>query len=116
MFYKNIRKVINFRSRQPFLDPSANKGDIIDAGEQLMLSITGTIKKEKTMDEKFLADYYKKLGGKSAVRPESLGPTLDATVKHQERVYHTVQFGAEMIYHLNNGDGKCRMGCAYLCK
>ena len=35
-----------------FLNPSANKGDIIDAGEQLMLSITGATKKEKTMDEK----------------------------------------------------------------
>ena len=37
-----------------FLNPSANKGDIIDAGEQLMLSITGATKKEKTMDEKWL--------------------------------------------------------------
>ena len=57
-----------------FWDPSANKGDIIDAGEQLMLSITGATKKEKVMDEKRLADYYKKLGGKSAVKPESLDP------------------------------------------
>ena len=47
-----------------------------------MLSITGAIKKEKTMDEKCLADYYKKLGGKSAVKLESLGPTLGATAKH----------------------------------
>ena len=74
-----------------FLDPSANKGDIIDAGEQLMLSITGATKKEKTMDEKRLADYYKKLGGKSAVKPESLGPTSDATAQYSERVYNTVQ-------------------------
>ena len=57
-----------------FSDLSANKGDIIDAGEQLMLSITGATKKEKVMDEKRLADYYKKLGGKSAVKPESLDP------------------------------------------
>ena len=74
-----------------FLHPSANKGDIIDIGERLMLSITGATKKEKTMDEKRLADCYKKLGGKSAVKPESLGPTSDATVKHSERVCHTVQ-------------------------
>ena len=31
------------------------------------------------------------LGGKSAVKPESLGPTSDATGKHSERVYHTLQ-------------------------
>ena len=66
-----------------FLDP-ANKGDIIDAGEQLMLSITRATKKEKTMDEKRLADYYKKLGGKSAVKPELLGTISDATAKHSE--------------------------------
>ena len=47
-----------------------------------MLSITGAIKKEETMDAKCLANYYKKPGGKSAVKPESLGPTLDATAKH----------------------------------
>ena len=55
------------------LDPSANKGNIKDAGEQLMLSITGATKKEKVMDEKHLASYYKKLGGKSAVKPEPFG-------------------------------------------
>ena len=74
-----------------FSDPSANKGDILNTGEQLMLSITGASKKEKTMDEKRLADYYKKLRGKSAVKFESLGPTSDATAKHSERVYHTGQ-------------------------
>ena len=36
-----------------FLDP-------YNAGEQLMLSITGATKKERTMGEKHLADYYKK--------------------------------------------------------
>ena len=46
-----------------------------------MLSITGATKKEKVMDEKRLADYYKKLGGKSAVKPGSFGPTSDATAK-----------------------------------
>ena len=56
-----------------------------------MLDVTGATKKEKTMDEKHLATYYKKLGGKSAVKPESLGPTSYATGKHSERVYHTVQ-------------------------
>ena len=55
------------------------------------------------------SDYYSKLGGKSAVKPESLGPTSDATAKHSERVYDMTLFkvGAEMIYHLNNEDGKC---------
>ena len=65
-----------------YLDPSANKGNIIDAGEQLILSITEATKKEKTMDEKRLANYYEKLGGKSAVKPDSLEPTSDATAKH----------------------------------
>ena len=36
-----------------FLDPD-------NAGEQFMLSITGATKKERTMGEKHLADYYKK--------------------------------------------------------
>ena len=55
------------------------------------------------------SDYYSKLGGKSAVKPESLGPTSDATAKHSERVYDMTLFkvGVEMIYHLNNEDGKC---------
>ena len=64
-----------------FLDLSANKGNIRDAGEQLMFSITGATKKKKTMDEKRLADYFKNLGEKSAVKPELLGPTSDATAK-----------------------------------
>ena len=46
-----------------------------------MLSITGATKKEKAIKEKRLADYYKKLGGKSAVKPESFGGTSDATAK-----------------------------------
>ena len=65
-----------------FLDLPANNGHIIDAGERLMLSITAATKKEKTMDEKHLVDYYKKYGGKSAVKSESLGLTSDATAKH----------------------------------
>ena len=56
-----------------------------------MFSITEATKKEKTMDEKRFADYYKKLRGKSGVKPELLGPTSDATAKHLERVYYTVQ-------------------------
>ena len=59
-----------------FSDPSTNKGDIIDAGEQLMLSIAGVTKKQKAMDEKPLVDYYKKFGGKSVVKPETFGPNL----------------------------------------
>ena len=63
------------------LDLPANKGNIIDAGQQLILSITGATKKEKSINEKRLADYYKKLGGKSAVKLESFGRTSDATAK-----------------------------------
>ena len=55
-----------------------------------MLSTSGTTKKEMTMDEKCIIDYYKKLGGKSALKFESLGSTSDATAKHSERVYHTL--------------------------
>ena len=75
----------------------------------------GTTKKEKAIHEECLPDYYKKRGGKSAVKSESIGPTSDATAKHSERVYHTVQSWCRMIYHINNGDGKCQTGCAYLC-
>ena len=48
-----------------------------DAGEQLMLSIAEGTKKDKSMEEKRLADYYKKLRGKSAVKPDSLRSTSD---------------------------------------
>ena len=64
---------------------------MIDAGEQPMLSITGATMKEKTMDEKRIADYYKKLGRKPAVKSELLGTTSDTTAKDSERVDHTVQ-------------------------
>ena len=73
-----------------FLDPSANKDDIIDAEEQLMLSIVAVTNKQKTMDEKRFADYYKKLKGKPAVKSESLGPSSHASAKHSKSVYHTV--------------------------
>ena len=55
-------------------------------------------RKQKTVDEKQLANYYKKLGGKSALRLESLRPTSDATEKHSESVCHAVQswFGNDL--------------------
>ena len=56
-----------------------------------MLIITGASKREKTMDERRLAAYCKKLGGKSSIKPESLGPTSDSTAQHSLRVYHQVQ-------------------------
>ena len=91
-FLEEYRKSNQFRKLKIiFLDPSANNNNIIDAGEQLMLSITGATKKEKATDEKRLTDCYKKLGGKSAVKPESLGPTSDSSAKHSQRVYHTVR-------------------------
>ena len=83
MYFQSLTKT--------FLNPSAKRRDIVEAGEKIMLDVTGATTKEKTMDEKRLATYYKKLGGKSAVKPKSLGPTSDATGKHSERVYHTVQ-------------------------
>ena len=64
-----------------FLNPSAKRRDIVEAGEEIMLAVTGVTKKEKTMDEKRLATYYKKLEGKSAVKPESLGPTSRETLR-----------------------------------
>ena len=95
-----------------FLDLSAKKGDTIDAGEQLMLSITGATKKEKTMDEKRLADYYKKLGNDLS----HLDPPQMPRQNTEKRSITLFKVGADMIYHLHNGDGKCRMGCVYLCK
>ena len=61
-------------------ESSARKNDIVDAGEQIMLSITDARKKEKTMDQQHLADCYKKHGEESPV------PTPDATAKHSEKV------------------------------
>ena len=74
-----------------FLSESSSKEDIVDAGEKLMLQILGASKKENSMDELRLANYYRKFGGKSAVKPQSLGPTSDATAQHSLRVYHQVQ-------------------------
>ena len=74
-----------------FVESSTRKCDIIDAGKQVMLSITDATQKEKTMDQKHLADFYKKLGGKSSDKPESPVPTPDATANLSEKVYHTVQ-------------------------
>ena len=59
-----------------------NKGHIIDADKKL---------KPSMIHGECLPDYYKKRGGKSAVKSELIGPTSDATAKHTERVYHTVQ-------------------------
>ena len=82
-----------------------------------MLSITGATKKDKTMDEKCLADYYNKLGGQSAVKPESLGRPAQMPLQNTQKGSITLfKVGAEMIYHLNNGDRKRRMGCVYLSK
>ena len=55
LFYKNIEKVISFRSWVPFpfsflffiFESSARKNGIIDAGEQITLSITDTTKKRR---------------------------------------------------------------------
>ena len=60
---------------------SANKGDIRDTGGKFIFSITGATKKEKTMDEKHLADNYKNLIGKYVVKSESLKLTSDVTAK-----------------------------------
>ena len=43
------------------------------------------------MDDKRLANYYKKIAGKNAIKPEELGPTSDATAQHSLRVYYQVQ-------------------------
>ena len=54
------------------MNSSANKVDIIDASEQIMLSITRVTRKKETIEEKRLADYYKKFGEKSTVKFDSL--------------------------------------------
>lgn len=56
------------------MDPSANKDDIIDAGEHPMVSITKVTMKEKTTDEKSFADYSKKLGEKSLSNLSHMDP------------------------------------------
>ena len=56
-----------------------------------MLIITGASKREKTMDERRFANYCKKIGGKSSIKPESLGAISDCTAQHSLRVYHQIQ-------------------------
>ena len=53
------------------------------------------------------SDYYSKLGGKSTVKPESLGPPQMPLQNTQKGSMTLFKVGAEMIYHLNNEDGKC---------
>ena len=43
------------------------------------------------MDERRFANYCKELGGKSSIKPESLGPTSDSTAQHSLRIYHQIQ-------------------------
>ena len=45
---------------------------------------------------------------------DALGPTSDETQNTQKGSVTLFKVGAEMIYHLNNGNGKYRMGFAYL--
>ena len=86
-----------------FLDSSANKGYMIVAGELFMLSITGATKKEKTMDEKHLADYYKKLGRKSLLSNLNHLDPLQMPLQNTRKGSITLfKIRAEMIYHLNN--------------
>ena len=67
----------------------ATREEICFAGEEIMLVICGATKREKSMND--LVNYYKKLEGKSAIKPELLGPTSDATQLHSLRVYLQVQ-------------------------
>ena len=74
-----------------FFMPNQSMQNIIEAGEQLMLIISGASKREKTMDEKRFANYCKQLDGKSSIKPESPGPAPDSTAQHSLRVYHQIQ-------------------------
>ena len=86
-----------------FLVPSANKRDIIDAGEQRkrrqwMRSVLPTT--TRSLEDSLLSNLS---------HLDSPQMPLRNTQKGSITLF---KVGAEMI----NGDGKCRMGCAYLCK
>ena len=74
-----------------FLDEYSSKDDIVDAGEKLMLQISGASKGEESMDDLRFVNYNKKKKSKSPVNLQLLGPTSDATAQHSLRVYHQVQ-------------------------
>lgn len=74
-----------------FLNEFSSKKDIVDAGEKLMLQISGASKGEKSMDDFRFVNYNKKKKSKSPVTLQLLGPTSDATAQHSLRVYHQVQ-------------------------
>ena len=73
------------------MDETSSKEDVIEAGEQIMLLVNGGTKRETTMNQLRTANYYNKLEGKSAVKPQILGTTSDATAQHSLRVYLQVQ-------------------------
>ena len=79
------------KAAKVFMREDATREEICFAGEEIMLVICGATKREKSMDDLRLVNYYKKLEGKSAIKPELLGPTSDATHLHSLRVYLQVQ-------------------------
>ena len=79
------------RLAKTFACRSKPQCDVMAAGEKLTLFLMGATKKEMSMDDKRLANYYKKIAGKNAIKPEGLGPTSDATAQHSLRVYYQVQ-------------------------
>ena len=74
-----------------FLNEFSNKEDIVDAGEKLMLEISGASKGEESMDDFRFLNYNRIKKSKSPVKLQLLGPTSDATAQHSLRVYHQVQ-------------------------
>ena len=87
--YKNSKRFQKLAKL--FMEEMAGKEALVEAGEKIMLLINGGTKREATMNELRMVNYYKTLEGKSAVKPQLLGPTSDATALHSLRVYHQVQ-------------------------
>jgi hypothetical protein len=47
-----------------------------------MLSLMGAAKKEMSMENNRLANYYKKIASKHVIKAKGLGTTSDATAQH----------------------------------
>ena len=82
---------VGFSELSVFLCSTSNQQQVIEAGEKLLLLLTGA-KMEKSLDELRLFKFSQKIvTSKVAVQPEALGPASDAANFHLLRVFYQVQ-------------------------
>ena len=73
-----------------FCDVQTTKAQLCQAGKDLLLTIYGK-PMESCLNTLRYKSFMEKVAGKTAVQPNSLPPTDDATEQHFLRAYHQVQ-------------------------